>query len=142
MPVKKVSYQGGKDLLDFYIDNSQTGDEIHRLRAKNMIKTLELLEQLFKDFTIYAVTSHLSLVLSPYDDDNCKVKIWNLGPEDWYTVGFELPKDKAPWKNAWVEGKMVSFNELEQYILIAMNESQAWSKSNEFNTLYQQKSIL
>lgn len=142
MPIKNVSYQGGKDLLDFYIEHSQSGDKIHRLRAKNMMKAFELLEQLFKDFTVYAVTSHLSLVLSPYDDENCKVKIWNIGPENWYTVGFELSEEKSPWKNAWVEGKMLdSFDELERYILIAMKESEAWKDSKKFNELYKRKLI-
>lgn len=105
-----------------------------------MIKVLNLLERLFEDFTVYAVTSHLSLILSANDDHESKVRIGNIGAENWNTVAFELPKEKAPWKGAWVEDILLyTIEDLENHILIAMKESEAWNDSEAFNELYKRK---
>ena len=137
MPIKRVHYQGGRDLLNFYNQESTQESGVHPLKAKNMIKVLELLEQLFKDFTVYAVTSHFSLILSANDDHESKVRIGNIGAENLNTVAFELPKEKAPWKGAWVEDILLyTIENLENHILIAMKESEAWNDSEKFNELY------
>ena len=143
MPLERIPYQGPETFLEFYKKNAGLGDKLFRDQAKQMTEAVYLLDRIFKETIIYGVSSHLSIGLIPEKTGNQpKVRIHNIGLKDYFYVSYAIPKEIAPWDHAWVEGKQVSLEELEKYILLAMKRSEAWDDENsELSKLYAKNGI-
>ncbi len=137
MPLERIPYQGVETFLEFYKKNATMGDELFHKKTEHMTNAVHLINKIFTETVLYGETSHLRIGLIPNETENQpKVRIANIGFKEYYYVSYEIPKEIAPWDHAWVEGKQVSFEELEKYILLAMKKSEAWDENPELNKLY------
>ncbi|OFX41458.1 MAG: hypothetical protein A2W95_07015 [Bacteroidetes bacterium GWA2_40_14] len=108
-----------------------------------MLNVLKLLNDTFKETTIYGLTSHATLLLL---NQNSSLSPWFValngletspnGQRNEYYIEYSMTSDKQPWPDAKIKGGTTSLDELRKYIIIAMNESEGWSDSNELKELY------
>ena len=142
MPLIRCSEQKRQTLEQFY--EELIPDNIKKFAdvGSPMLNVLKLLNETFKETTIYGLTSHATLLLLNKDSS---LSPWYVGlngletipngQRNEYFIEYLMPSNKQPWANAKVKGATTSLEELKKYILIAMTESEGWSDSNELRLL-------
>lgn len=77
---------------------------------------------------VFGLTSHGRLCLLPEDNYAAPWSVIVLAiNSDNYSIEYLVPKHLAPWPNAYMKGEARSEEEAVQMILVAMNNSGAWS---------------
>ena len=121
MPVIRSSEQPSQTLEEFYQDLVQTSTNAYAGIAAKMLAMLDMLNEIFRETTVYALTSHAWLVLLA--DDNWRsdwlITVSSSGLEV-YDIEYLMTKDKAPWQGASVRGTADSLDEARAYIQIAI----------------------
>ncbi|HXB45108.1 MAG TPA: hypothetical protein VNV85_13665 [Puia sp.] len=122
----------GKSIQDVYIElvNNST-NVVSREMGNNMLTFIKMLNGIFLNTQIWALTSHYHLVLQAKDDwkSDWLVKIHCLGNE--YYIEYLMPEKKKPWPNAYVLGVAIGLDEAKKYLLIAMKECGGWEGNFE-----------
>ncbi|MEM9338125.1 MAG: hypothetical protein AAGA66_05310 [Bacteroidota bacterium] len=134
MPIRRNKDQKKESLIDFYNRDEWTGP--FEISARKMLDVINWLNTNFKQTELIGTTSHQRLVIhaSENDDSEWSIIISNSGLKEYY-IEYKVPKAQSPWENAWIHGTAKDFNEIKQYILIAMKESGNWKGTNEFENL-------
>ncbi|MGB3008145.1 MAG: hypothetical protein WBC06_16645 [Chitinophagaceae bacterium] len=125
----------------FIPDNVNTFADV----GSPMLSVLELINETFKETTIYGLTSHTTLLLLNKDSS---LSPWYVGingletapngQRNEYHIEYLMQSDNQPWSNARVQGGTTSLDELRKYIVIAMIESKGWTDSDELKKLYKE----
>lgn len=145
MPIIRCSEQKRQTLEEFYKsfipDNVNTFADV----GSPMLSVLELINETFKETTIYGLTSHTTLLLLNKDSS---LSPWYVGingletapngQRNEYHIEYLMQSDNQPWSNARVQGGTTSLDELRKYIVIAMIESKGWTDSDELKKLYKE----
>ena len=134
MPLVRCSDQPSKSLEEFYTEISNGGDvDI----AASMLEIIRRINGLFKETTIYGLTSlyHLKLLAEDTYQSPWYISIISSDPENTW-IDYMLPQHQQPWPNARVKGEAASHDEAIKYIIIAMTESGAWADNEELKRLY------
>jgi hypothetical protein len=123
-------------LEEIYIDLSKTSTNSYADVGREMLRLVQFINEIFKDTSIWGLTSHDRLVLQNADDWESPwyVIVANIGTKEYY-FEYLLPTDKQPWEIAYVRGQANTFDEAKRYLLIAMNESEGWANNNELKRL-------
>jgi hypothetical protein len=142
MPITRCSEQSRCSLKEFYqeIAANKVYDPANAGGA--MLEVLELINTLFKQTKIWGLTSHARLVLQNTDDSasGWYVTLGSAG-QGYYYIEYLLPVNKQPWSNAQVKGEAWSLGEVENYLLIAMRESEGWLGNEELNKLLAERNL-
>ncbi|WP_431241698.1 hypothetical protein ACQ9BO_17120 [Flavobacterium sp. P21] len=137
MPITRHSAQKKHSLEEFYSEWALSSDEISSQIGKSMLKTIDIINKTFKETQIYGLTSHAHLLIFSEDDlSDFYLRLISDGSE--FYIEYKMNEKKQPWKNAIVKGVTKSIEEFNEYIIIAMFESQGWQKSEELQNLYRQ----
>lgn len=101
--------------------------------SKGMLALIAIINRLFKETTIWGLTSHYRLILKNTDEsarygDFVIISSHNT---DSYFFEYLLPEAKSPWEFAYVRGEATSLKQAKDYLLIAMRESGGWSDNAE-----------
>ncbi len=135
MPIIHCSDQKRQTLEEFYTDFTKEDSETWSKVGASMLSVLKLINDTFKETTIYGLTSHATLLFLSKDSYKTPwyVSISSLGDE--FFIEYLMTKDKQPWSSARVKGGTKSYDELKKMIIIAMTESEGWQESGELKTL-------
>lgn len=143
MPLIRCSEQKRLTLEEFYKEFIPNKIETFADVGTPMLNVLKLINDTFKETTIYGLTSHSTLLLlnrdsslSPWFVALNGLKTSLNGQSNEYYIEYLMTSDKQPWPDAIVKGSTTSLDELRMYIIIAMNESKGWSDNNELRELY------
>jgi len=139
MPLIRCSEQKRQSLEEFYTEWASESDKISSTIGKSMLKIIDLINKTFTETKIYGLTSHAHLLLL---SENNSMSDWHVvlianGLKE-YHIEYQMTKDSQPWENATIKGATKSIEEFKNLIIIAMSESQGWSKSAELNKLFTQ----
>lgn len=145
MPLIRCTEQKSQTLEEFY--RELIPDKVKTLPdlGTPMLKVLKLINETFRETTIYGLTSHSTLVLL---DKDSSLRPWYVslngiqsspdGERNEYHIEYLMPRDKQPWPGAKIKGGATSLEQLRRYIVIAMTESNGWTESEELDRLYQE----
>lgn len=141
MPVVRCSDQRNMTLEEFYNDLAENSTGAFAAAGKHMLTLLAQINEMFKQTTLWGLTSHSNLILLPEDnwDSGWLVAIGNFVDE--YSIEYLLPKEKQPWPNATITGKTKSIDDARKYLIIAMNGSKAWEGNPELEQLKKEYGI-
>src|SRR5689334_19818402 len=95
-----------RSIQDIYSELvSDSTDVVSREMGIGMLKFIEMLNGIFPNTQIWALTSHYKLILQTKDDwkSDWFVKIGCLGNE--YYIEYLMPETKRPWPSAYVHGE-------------------------------------
>ena len=137
MPIKRCSAQKAITLEAFYRELAKRAGNHSPLPAicERMLLFLKMVDDLFKETTIWTFTSHDRLVLQNEDKIGRNLVIISSIGLDSYYFEYLLPVNKSPWPNAMVRGEAKNLEEAKKYLLIAMRESEGWIDNEELNHL-------
>lgn len=143
MPLIRCSEQKRLTLEEFYKGFIPNKNDNFVNIGTPMLNVLKLINDTFKETTIYGLTSHTILLLlnrdsslSPWFVALNGLETSSNGQRNEYYIEYLMTSDKQPWPDAKIKGGTTSLDELRKYIIIAMNESKGWTDSNELRTLY------
>ena len=145
MPIIQCSEQRQQTLEEFY--KSLIPDKVTTFAdvGSPMLNVLKLINETFKETTIYGLTSHATLLLLNKDTSRSPwyVAIRGLGDalngqRNEYYIEYLMTPDKQPWSDATVKGGTTSLDELRKYIVIAMTNSKVWTDSDDLKKLYKE----
>ena len=145
MPIIRCTEQKRQTLEEFY--KSLIPDYVKTFVdvGSPMLNVIKLINETFKETTIYGLTSHAILLLLNKDSS---LGPWYIaingretareGKRNEYYIEYLMTSDKQPWDNARIKGATTSLDELRKYIVIAMIESKGWTDSDELRKLYKE----
>ena len=145
MPLIRCSEQKRLTLEEFYKEFIPNKIDTFADVGTPMLNVLKLINDTFKETTIYGLTSHATLLLLNRDSsmspwfvalDGLKTSI--NGQRNEYYIEYLMTSDKQPWPDAKVKGGTTSLDELKKRIIIAMTETKGWTDSEELKRLYQE----
>lgn len=144
MPIIRCSEQKRLTLDEFYQELIPKKIDSFVDVGTPMLHVLKLVNNTFKETTIYGLTSHATLLflnqdssLSPWFVALNGLETSPNGQRNEYYIEYQMTADKQPWPDAIIKGGTTSLDELRKYIIIAMYESKGWSDSNELRELYE-----
>lgn len=137
MPLLGNSKQNKEITLEeFYRELAANEDPVSSKIGDTMLNVIGKINDMFKQTVIWGLTSHYHLVLQ--NEDNWKsdwlVKVICIGTDEYY-VEYLVPKNKAPWENAYVKGVAQNLPDAVKYLLLAMKQSNGWSENSELQLL-------
>lgn len=138
MPIIRSSNQKSKSLEEFYKElTSNNSTVVENEIGKAMLEFISLVNQTYKNTTLYGLTSHYSLVIQATDnwEDGWFVTVYSIGDKK-FQFEYKMTETKSPWKYAIVKGQANTINEARSYLIIAMTESEGWKGNTELNELY------
>lgn len=143
MPLIRCSEQKRLTLEEFYKEFIPNKIDTFADVGTPMLNVLKLINDTFKETTIYGLTSHATLLLLNRDSS---LNPWFValngletlpnGQRNEYYIEYLMTSDKQPWPDARIKGATTSLGELRKYIIIAMYECKGWSDSDEITELY------
>lgn len=136
MPISRSQHQGGT--LQEFFNQRKNHNEQQELIATQMLNFIDWIDKHFINTQLIGLTSHSRVGIIPFEEKtslNWKIIVSNVGHENFYSIQYKIPENKAPWDNAWVTAELISFEKLKQYFLIAMRESESWKGNEELNRL-------
>ncbi len=143
MPLIRCSEQKRLTLEEFYKEFIPNKIDTFADVGTPMLNVLKLINDTFKETTIYGLTSLATLLLLNRDSSMSPwlVALNGLetspnGQRNEYYIEYLMSTDKQPWPDAKIKGGTTSLDELRKYIIIAMFESKGWPDSNELTELY------
>ena len=136
MSLIRCSEQKRQTLEEFYSDFIPDKVKTFADMGTPMLKVLKLIGETFKETVIFGLTSHATLLLLNKDSSLSPWYVAINGLEDEYYIEYLMTVDKQPWTHASVKGGTKSLDELKKFIIIAMTESEGWTKSEELKQLY------
>ncbi|ANF52700.1 hypothetical protein A0O34_20240 [Chryseobacterium glaciei] len=137
MPIIRCSAQKSQTLEEFYTEFISKSEDKFEDIGTSMLKVLELFNRIFKETTIFGLTSHATLLLFEEDDYTSDWFVAINGFRGTFYIEYMIPKEKSPWENAIVKGATNSLEEFEEMIIISMKESTGWKGNVEIDNLYQ-----
>jgi hypothetical protein len=136
MPLIRCSEQKRLTLERFY--KEFIPDKINTFAdyGTPMLKVLQIINETFKETTIYGLTSHATLLLLNEDSSLSPWFVALNALEDEYYIEYLMPSEKEPWPNAKVKGATKSIDELRNFLIIAMTECKGWIENKELIRIY------
>ncbi|WP_299261859.1 hypothetical protein [uncultured Aquimarina sp.] len=137
MPISVCKNHSSKSLIEIYKEVAYYNENpVWKIKSKEMINLIELINILFKDTQIWGLTSHDRLVLLSENnwESRWHVIIENIGSKEFY-FEYLMPENKSPWENGIVKGVAGTISEVERYLAIAMRESEGWNDNLELENL-------
>lgn len=127
MPIRRSKSQVHSTLQEFYEEFANGDHEILRRIGKTMLQWIKRIDESLPYATIYGLTSHMHLVLMPGETyrDDWAVRL--MGTDNDYSVQYLMPKEDAPWPNAYVTGEFSDFDEAVEMSLKAIKLCGLWS---------------
>jgi len=129
MPIKRSFEQTKYTLEEFYSEREMAGD--YTSVGEHMLAFLRTINELFPTTQLFGLTSHYRLVIRSEDTLGSEWLIIVSAVAGWYYFEFLVPKEKAPWENAFVRGEAKSLDDAKKYLLIAMRECEGWKTNDE-----------
>lgn len=143
MPLIRCSEQKRLTLEEFYKEFIPNNHDTFADVGTPMLNVINIINDTFKETTIYGLTSHSTLLLLNEDSSSSPwfvalngLAISPNGQRPQYYIEYLMTSDKQIYSNAMVKGETTSLDELKKYIIIAMTECQGWTNSNELKELY------
>jgi len=129
MPIRS-KYQSEETLKEFY--NRKDWEGGFKIISKKMLEFIDLVNEHFNDTQLIASTSHQRLCIQDKDDEklNWIIIISNSVLNEYY-FEYKVPKNKSPWKNAWMKGTASNLEESIIYLIKSMSESEVWNGNKE-----------
>jgi hypothetical protein len=138
MPIIRSSDQKSKTLEEFYKElTSENATVVENKIGKAMLEFISMVNETFKNSTLFGLTSHYSLVIQATDkwDDDRFVTVYSIGGNK-FQFEYKMTETKSPWKYALVKGQANTIDEARSYLIIAMTESEGWKGNIELSKLY------
>lgn len=138
MPIIRSSDQKSKTLEEFYKElTGSNSSVVENEIGMAMLEFISMVNQTFKNTTLYGLTSHYSLVIQATDnwEDGWFVTVYSIGDKK-FQFEYKMTETKSPWKYAIVKGQANTIDEAKSYLIIAMTESEGWKSNTELNKLY------
>jgi hypothetical protein len=132
-----TKHTNNRTLKDIYRDlKKDKSNPVWEKRGDEMLGFIDMVDEMFTETTIWALTSHLRLVLQTEDDWRAKwfVIISCIGSGEYY-FEYLMPEDRQPWNNATISGMTTTLPNAKTYLLIAMRESGGWKGNAELERL-------
>jgi len=127
MNLTRCKDQRSKTLDDFYREISEHDNATDREGGRTMLDLIARLRASPDKREVYGLTSHYRLCFLAEDTSRSPwfVIVAALDKRN-YFVEYLMPKDVAPWSNAYVRGEAKSEDDVIQMILTAMDKSGGW----------------
>ena len=120
-----------KTLIEFYTELKDSSDFTSQSVGTLMLNWIEKINQEFKVTNIWGLTSLYRLILQAEDNYASTNHVILIANDDEYYIEYQIPKETAPWENAFVKGTATSLDEAMRMLRIAMANSQGWKDSPE-----------
>jgi hypothetical protein len=130
MPIITSKSQNDRELTEFYSAAAQETDFTSREICKAMLEWIKRIELELPDLEIWGLTSHYRLVLMSTDTFEGDWSVIIIGQQGNFKVDYLIPKENAPWTNAYVTGETTDFEEALKMSLIGIKNSGAWKKNS------------
>jgi hypothetical protein len=132
MPLRRISDQKSQTIEEFFQQLVEEQKDIPwKTSGKVMLELIERLNNLFKEEVIWCLTSLYRLVLLAEDSWQSPwyiiISCYESGE---FIIEYLIPDSEKPWDGARVCGGATSINQLEKYILIAMQNSGGWQNNS------------
>ncbi|NNV57989.1 hypothetical protein [Limnovirga soli] len=141
MPLKINSKHSSRhnsieELYTYKLNNCE--EYYFKERYIRLIDLTRLINSMFPDTVIWALTSIERLVLMNEDDyrSNWYVIIANGSSTEFY-FEYLIPEEKSPWENAYIKGVAKSLDEAKVYLIKSMHGCNGWSESEELKLYYE-----
>jgi len=118
-----------KDLREFYSEAIQDSDFTTREIGKTMLEWVNRIELELPELRIWGLTSHYRLVLMATETYHGDWSVIIIGQKGNYRVDYLMPKEYAPWENAYVTGETTDFEEALKISIIGIKKSGAWKEN-------------
>lgn len=130
MPIKRSTYQSEETIKEFY--NRKDWEGGFKIISKKMLEFVDLVNEHFKETQLIASTSHQRLCIQDKEEkrSNWIIIISNTALDE-YHFEYKVPKNKSPWKNAWMKGTADNLEESIIYFIQSMIESEVWNENKE-----------
>lgn len=127
MPLQRITHQNAVSILDAYSIDKPTETQSQKDVNIAMTEIINRLNEHLQDKVVLCYTSLNDIILVNEDTWNTPkyVTFFGQSTKD-YTIQYLMPKDISPWEYAYVRGKAKSPEQALEYILIAMNNSNAF----------------
>ncbi len=129
MPIITSKSQDSKDLREFYSEAAEDSDFTTREIGKTMLEWVKRIELEAPELKIWGLTSHYRLVLMATETYHGEWSVIIIGQKGNYRVDYLMPKEEAPWDNAYVTGETTDFEEAFKMSIIGIEKSGAWKKN-------------
>lgn len=138
MPIIRSSDQKSKTLEEFYKElTSENATMVENEIGKAMLEFISMVNETFKNSTLFGLTSHYSLVIQATDnwEDGWFVTVYSIGDKK-FQFEYKMSEKESPWNYAIVKGQANTVSEAKDFLIIAMTESEGWSDNKELRKLY------
>ena len=127
--LRAKSRSKSETLDEFYTRIGQQDHPVSRESGEAMLDLISRLRSLPDKRRVFGLTSLHRLCLLAEDTWQSPwfVIIYALNKRD-YFIEYLMPKDVAPWHDAYVKGEAYSEDEAVQMILTAMDRSGGWNR--------------
>ncbi len=126
MTVITSKSQSTNGLKEFYLEASKDDDFTTKEIGKAMLMWIEGIEQALPELQIWGLTSHYKLVLMATETYHGDWSVIIIGQKGNYRVDYLIPKENAPWENAYVTGETTNFEEALKMTLTGIEKCGAW----------------
>ncbi len=123
-----------KTLIEFYTELKDSSDYTSQGVGTHMLNWIERINQEFKVTKIWGLTSLYRLILQAEDNYASTNHVILMAIDDEYYIEYQIPKESAPWENAFVKGSAASLDEAMRMLKIAMVNSKGWDDSAELKS--------
>ncbi len=138
MPLIRCSDQKNKTLEEFYKELTSNNVTIVENNIGNaMLSFISMVNETFKETTLYGLTSHFSLVILAEDSwkSDWFVTVYSIG-DNKFQFEYKMPKNESPWNYAVVKGQANTIDEAIDFLIISMTESGGWTDNKELRKRY------
>jgi hypothetical protein len=130
MQLERCSDQKTRSLDAFYGEISRSDHQVSAEIGRTMIELIAALRSNPDPRQAWGLTSHYSLSLRSKDTyTSPSFVIVSVLNQKNYFIEYRIPDSGAPWPGAYMKGEAHSLEDAIRMILIAMNNSEGWSRS-------------
>ena len=141
MPLVRCSEQNRQTLEEFYSEWASEPNEVSARLGECMLKVIELIDTTFVETQLYGLTSHAHLLLLSENDSMSDWHVALIGNSEEYVVEYRITDENQSQRNPSIKVVTKSIEEFKNALIIALLESQGWTKNNELNKLFSQIKI-
>ncbi|MGB8192724.1 MAG: hypothetical protein WCF67_12430 [Chitinophagaceae bacterium] len=138
MPLIRSSDQKSQSLEAFYQElTNESSSVVEKAIGTAMLSFIEMVNQTFKQTTLYGLTSHYRLIIQKSESwkGDWYVAVHSIGDGN-FQFEYKMPESSSPWKYAAVTGQANTIEDAKEYLVIAMVESEGWEDNKELRKLY------
>jgi hypothetical protein len=119
MPIIRSSDQKSKTLEEFYKElTSENATVVENEIGKAMLEFISIVNETFKNSTLFGLTSHYSLVIQATDnwEDGWFVTVYSIGDKK-FQFEYKMSEKESPWNYAIVKGQANTVSEAKEFLI-------------------------